>query len=436
MRSRGWARLIAVTSGATMDGVSTPWHPLTRIAFRFCVVYFGIFCLLFAQILFVYVGVLARWLPSDAVIWQMTLIEPALTWVGQHVFGIDAVLHRNSGSGDQAVIWVMLFVLLLVSVPATLLWSIVDRRRTDYARLHAWFCVFLRLCLGGQLLFYGIAKVIPTQMPAPPLAALLQPFGELTPASVLWLQVGTSPPYEIALGTVELVAGLLLFWNRTATLGALLAAMSMAQVFLLNLSYDVPVKILSSHLLLLSLFLLAPQARRLADLLILQRPAEPTTPPPLFADSRRNRIAAAAVALLGAWALAGCLVQGAVAWREYGGGRAKPELYGIWQVNGPAGDDTDWRRVVFDVPGVLTYQRVDGTLRDEPITVDPDGTIRADGLRLRPVRQGPDGLELDGRIEDRTVTLTLHRVDPQSFPLHSTGFRWVQDYPRFAGQIN
>ncbi|MHA0285224.1 DoxX family protein [Mycobacterium sp. C3-094] len=419
-----------------MDCVSTTWHPMTRIAFRFCVVYFGLFCLLFAQILFVYLGVLARWLPSDAVIWQMTLIEPALTWIGQHVFGIDAVLHRDSGSGDQAVIWVMLFVLVVISASATLAWSILDRRRENYTRLHAWFCVFLRMCLGGQLLFYGIAKVIPTQMPAPPLAALLQPFGDLTPASVLWLQVGTSLPYEIALGTIELVAGLLLFWNRTATLGALIAAMAMAQVFLLNLSYDVPVKILSSHLLLISLFLLAPQARRIADLLVLQRPAQPTTQPPLFADARRNRIAATMVAVLGVWALAGCLVGGVTAWYDYGGGRTKPELYGIWEITDSGIGDSDWRRVVFDVPGVLTYQRADGTLRDEPITVDADGTIRADGLALRPLRQGPDRLELDGRIADRPITLTLQRVEPQSFPLHSTGFRWVQDYPRFARQIS
>ena len=421
---------------ATMDCVSTPWHLMTRVAFRFCVVYFGLFCLLFAQIVFVYAGVLTRILPADAVIWQLTLIEPALTWVGQHVFGVHAVLHRDSGSGDQAVIWVMLFVIVVIAMLATAVWSVLDRHRPDYTRLHAWFCVFLRLCLGGQLLFYGIAKVIPTQMPAPPLAALLQPFGELTPASVLWLQVGTSLPYEIALGTVELVAGLLLFWNRTATLGALLAAMAMAQVFLLNLSYDVPVKILSSHLLLLSMFLLAPQARRLADLLILQRPAQAATQPPLFADARRNRLAAAVVAVLGVWALAGCLVSGVAAWRDYGGGRAKPELYGIWEVTDPGIEDSDWRRVVFDAPGVLTYQRVDGALRDAPISVEPDGTIRADGLQLRPLRQGPDRLELDGRIADRPLTLRLQRVDPQSFPLYSNGFRWVQDYPRFAGQIN
>jgi hypothetical protein len=49
----------------------------------------------------------------------------------------------------------------------------------------------------------------------------------------------------------------------------------MAQVFMLNMSFDVPVKILSFHLLLMSLVLLAPQIRRLANVLVLERPSEP-----------------------------------------------------------------------------------------------------------------------------------------------------------------
>ena len=71
--------------------------------------------------------------------------------------------------------------------------------------------VFLRLCVGGPLLYFGAVKVIPVQMPAPPLTALLRPYGQLRPNWVLWLQVGSSYPYEIALGAVEVVAGVLLF---------------------------------------------------------------------------------------------------------------------------------------------------------------------------------------------------------------------------------
>lgn len=415
-----------------MVAVTKPWHPLTRIAFRFCFVYFGLFCLLFAQILFVYLGIVGRWLPQDAIIWQMKALEPLFTWVGDHVFGVAAVLHLDSGSGDQAVIWVMVFVLAVIAAVATLIWSVLDRRRPAYDRLYAWFAMFLRLSLAGQMLFYGVAKVIPTQMPSPPLAALLQPFGELTPMSVLWLQVGSSHPYEIALGAVEVAGGLLLFWNRTALLGALISLAAMAQVFLLNMTYDVPVKLLSSHLLLLSAFLVAPYVGRLTNALLLQRPSEPMTQPALFGSPRANRAASAVVTLLALWVTTGIVIEGWSAWREYGDGRPKPELYGIWAVTEFTADgvtlpplttdETRWQRVVFDEPGLITYQLMDGELVQAP----------TEDTAMRFERLAPSRLRAVGDLGGAHVTMSLEKVDLDSFTLRTRGFNWVQDYPHFA----
>lgn len=429
----------------TTGGPRGQWNGITAVAFRFAFVYLGLFCLTFPQILFVFTGPFSAWLPDRLVLWQLVLAEPVLAWVGQLVFGIDAVLHLDSGSGDQAIIWLLLFSLLVIAVVATIMWTVLDRRRPDYDQLGVWFLTFLRLCLAGQMLFYGIAKVIPSQMPTPPLAALLRPFGDLSPASVLWLQVGSSPAYEIALGTAELLAGLLLFLPRTATLGALLSLVSMAQVFLLNMTYDVPVKILSFHLLLLSAVLLAPQARRLTDFLVLHRPAAPVTQPSLFASDRANRIATIVQVALGIWVLVGIVLSNVNGWYEYGGGRPKPELYGIWSVTdfvrGDApvppltSDATRWQRAVFDVPGVVTYQRMDGELVDAPATVEGDTLILTtqDGsaTTLEFDRPSPDRLRLTGHIDGQPVTMSLERVDLQSFTLRSRGFNWVQEYPYF-----
>jgi hypothetical protein len=76
--------------------------------------------------------------------------------------------------------------------------------------------------------------------------------------AVLWLQVGTSHPYEMVLGAIEVVAGALLFVPRTVTLGALVSLAGTGQIFLLNMTYGVPVKILSFHPVLMSALLLAP----------------------------------------------------------------------------------------------------------------------------------------------------------------------------------
>ncbi|MCV7069101.1 DoxX family protein [Mycolicibacterium farcinogenes] len=419
---------------------------MTKIAFRFCFLYFGLFCLLFAQITFAFLGIVGHWLPERAVMWQMTALGPAVSWVGRHVFGIEAVLHQDSGSGDQAAIWVLVFCLLVVAIVGAAVWSWLDRRRPDYARLSAWFLTFVRLCVAGQMLFYGFAKLVPTQMPAPSLTALLRPYGEFSPASVLWLQVGSSYPYEMALGAVEVLAGLLLFLPRTGTLGSLLAVVSMVQVFLLNMTFDVPVKILSGHLLLMGLVLLAPQYRRLADFLMLQRTTEPAVQPELFADGRANTIAARVQVALGIWMVAGCVLTSWQSWSEYGGGRAKPELYGIWtvsrfDVDGRTApplttDEYRWQRVVFDLPEVVTYQRMNGELVDALLKADgdhltvsgADGTALATFTASRPT---PEQLQLTGELSGRDVTIWLDRLDLNQFTLRNRGFNWVQEYPYF-----
>ena len=57
----------------------------------------------------------------------------------------------------------------------------------------------------------------------------------------------------------------------------------MAEIFTLNMTYDVPVKLFSFHLLLMSLFLLAPDTKRLLNVLLLNRPADVSVIPPLGA---------------------------------------------------------------------------------------------------------------------------------------------------------
>ena len=424
------------------SGQSSGWRLGTRVAFCFCVVYFGLFCLLYVQIMFVFTGVFGAKLPPNATVWQMSALGPIIEWVGRQVFGVDAALLPDSRSGEQAAMWVFLFIVLVVAITATVLWSVVDRHRHDYSRLHAWFLTFIRMCLGGQMLYYGADKVIPAQMPAPPLTALLRPFGQLNPTWVLWLQVGSSYPYEIVLGTVEVAAGLLLFWPRTATLGALLALASMVQVFLLNMTFDVSVKILSFHLLLLAVLLVAPQAKRLANMLVLQRLSPPAAQPALFTASRENKAATAVQVGLGAWVLAGSLLMSWLDWSHYGGGRPKPELYGIWAVTSftrdgasvpPLTTERDrWRRLIIEDPDRLSYQRMDDVIVTRIAVIDSHTITVSDAPQsttLTIERTAPDGLNLAGQLDGHPVTMSLRRLDLDRFPLNRNRFHWIQQYP-------
>ncbi|WP_334024392.1 DoxX family protein [Nocardia terpenica] len=457
----GLVRVVAVTTSRAaaepdFEGSRrTTWNPLTRIAFRLCFLYFGLFCVTYPQLITDYVGFLHRLFPSyqEMMLWQTTLLNAPLTWVGRTVFGTDVVF-RNNHSGDQTIYWVQLFCLLVIATAGTAIWTVLDRRRPDYRRLAGWFLLFIRMCVAASMMDFGWSKLFPTQMPVPSLTALLHPLGDFGPMGVLWTQVGLSPQYEMLLGLAEVLGGVLLFIPRTAIAGAMLTLIATAQVFVLNMTFGVPVKILAGHLLLMCLVLLAPEARRLLEGLFLDRATGPSTAPYPFHTRRSRRIAALVQVVLGVWVAANFAQIGWGTWRDEGPYRTKPPLYGIWSVqdferDGQAlppllTDGNRWQRIVFDTPGVMTYQRMDGTLVDTELDVDTAGhrltlAEASNGTDAQPKPLGeftfqqdsPDRLRLEGRLDGHPVTIALDRVDPNSFRLRSTGFRWIQDTPQF-----
>src|SRR5262249_15637843 len=137
-------------------------------------------------------------------------------------------------------------------------------------------------CLGTAMVGYGAFKLIASQFPAPTLDRLMQTYGESSPMGLLWTFMGASETYTMFVGSAEMIAGILLFPRKTSTLGALMSIGVLSNVVALNFSYDVPVKLYSSHLLAMAIFVLLPDARRVANFFILNRPTEVVTMEPLF----------------------------------------------------------------------------------------------------------------------------------------------------------
>jgi len=419
------------------------WTVGSRIAFRFCLVYFGLFCLL-TQI---FGGLLPIPLdfPDPSNFW---LVRQIVTWTAVHVFGVANPLVYMGGSRDKVFDWVLMFCLLLLSLAATVVWSILDRRRVDYVALHKWFRLFIRFGLASQMLGYGMAKLIPTQMPFPHLARLLEPFGNFSPMSVLWSSIGASPGYEMFAGSAEVLAGILLIIPATATLGALVCLADCVQIFTLNMTYDVPVKLFSFHLLLMSLFLLAPELRRLADFFVLNRVPSPSTRARLFRTRRANRIAVAVQIVFGMCLLGANAYSSWSDWHTYGGGAPLSPLYGIWdvdqlsidgQVHPPLLTDAERsRRMLFEGPTHASFQKMDDSFAPYVAEIntgsqtvklkqfkDKDWTSSLNYQRTLQNHQ----LTLDGEMNGHKIHMQLHLVDRNSFQLVSRGFHWVQEAP-------
>jgi uncharacterized membrane protein YphA (DoxX/SURF4 family) len=435
---------ITLVESAPAEAVQQRWSTVSRVGFRFCFIYFSIYCV-GSQIINSVFPIPKVDVPDWTTIWP---IRATIFWVGAHVFGAKLPLvYQGSGSGDKVFDWVAVSCILVTAVAGTAVWSVLDCKRQNYTTLHKWFWLFLRLCLASQMFIYGMMKAVPLQMPYPFLSRLIEPFGNMSPMGVLWFSVGAAPGYETFAGCAELTAGLLLIFPRTITLGTLICLADMTQVFVLNMTYDVPVKQFSFHLIVISALLLLPDAKRLANVFLLNRSAEALQRTSLFAGRRAQRLAGGVLSFLWLWML-GCGVYGIWdSWHQYGPGAAKSPLYGIWNVQSYtedgqpkpllATDPQNWRRIIFEFPGYMQIQRMDDSLTGFPVAIDGHANTltltnpkdkNATG-KFTFTRPAADRLTLDGTMTGHQTALQLQRMDEKKFLLESRGFHWVQDYP-------
>jgi len=440
----------ATMQAQSMDRMPiTHWSHTKRIAFRFCCVYFSLYVLVTQMLTTL---ILIPWLDWPE-LGSLPPFLPMTSWVAKHLFRQQAALVvTGSGSGDKTFDWVEAFCFLVLALVATAIWLVVDRRRKNYVTAHKWLRVFVRFALGSTMFAYGFDKAIPLQMPFPNLARLIEPFGNFSPMGVLWSSIGAAPGYEIFGGVAEIVGGALVLIPRTTSLGALVCLADMLQVFLLNMTYDVPVKLFSFHLIVLALFLLAPEATRLANFFLRDQAVAPSTQPALFSTRRANRVALIVQIAFAAYLVAANVYGATQGWKKYGGGAPKSELYGIWDVDEFVMDGqthppllmdaSRWRRIVFQLPDSATFQRMDETLvrykvpfraKDKLVFIDPskDLNLQRDDLRdlFNFQRPAKDRLVLDGSMDNHKIHMQLHLVDRDKFLLVNRGFHWIQEYP-------
>ena len=420
------------------------WSPAVRAAFRFFFVYFSLY-IVFAQMLSTLILIPNVDLPE---LGTLPPTRGVVSWMAKHVFGVGSELVvTGSGSGDKIFDWVEVACLLGMALAGAVLWSWLGRRQREHRRLDKWFRVVARFALGSTMLVYGFDKLIPVQMPFPNLARLVEPFGNFSPMGVLWSSIGASPAYESFLGGAEVLSGILVLLPRTALLGTLLCLADAIQVFVFNMTYDVPVKLFSFHMILLGAFLLAPEARRLWSFFMLDRAAEPSSATALFQTPRANQAAAAAQLLFAAYLAGVSLYAAQKSWNEYGGGAPRSPLYGIWNVEQMSVDGdlrppllTDqgrWRRFLFQVSERGVLQRMDDSFVYYKASIDTVARklslTRVNGpgpeARFTFERPSAERLVLDGDMDGHKVRFQLTAVDPRTFLLVSRGFHWIQEFP-------
>ena len=375
--------------------------------------------------------------------------DAIVPWFAAHVLRLAHPLDLSpSGSGDRLVDWIYIPTQLAVAVIVAVVWSLIDRRRRSHPKLLAAFTLYLSLSLARTMFSYGFDKVIPNQFSPMDPAKLTQYIGEASPGGFAWSFLGFSIPYEVFAGSAETLAATLLLFRRTRTLGALVGAAVLANVFMLNMSFDIPVKQYSGHLLLMCLFLAALDRKRLIDVFLRGRATAAPRHVELF-TTRRSKIAAwVAGVVVSIWMI------GSTFYGEYRGlhefGRLSPRgpLYGIFEVeefvkNGAVQpplltDGTRWRRFATNKFSALVRFSTDSAVRFG-LTTDTlkrvatlaRGADSTKWVRLSYVFPDSMHLGLAGRIAGDSVEMKLRRRPESSYLLASRGFHWVNQVPYF-----
>ena len=425
----------------TVAAEPSTWSPAQKIAFRF-------FALLF--VLYIFFN------PNGVLPYTDTLsgyylipFHWLVPWIGKHILHLaKPITVFTNGSGDTTYDYVTVLLLASVAALGTIVWSVTGRNTKNYNKLFYWLTVVIRYYAGITMVAYGSFKVIKLQFPSPSLGRLQEPLGDMSPMGLAWTYLGYSTGFNYFAGIAELAAGVLLFFRKTTTLGAILLLVVAGNIMAINYCFDVPVKLLATTLVAMSLFLLARDTQRLLNFFFRNLDAPPSNlTPHRFKASWKNITLTVIKYVLIIYTIGGTFFGAIQSAAQYGEGAKKPPLYGIYKVESfilnketlpPLTTDTvRWAKMTVSYAEGVQIKMMNDSVKFfafKPDTVKHKITAYtyADTVHkfnLTYTVQKPDIIFLNGKWKKDSVDVKLRRLDPNKFKLVSRGFHWVNEYP-------
>jgi uncharacterized membrane protein YphA (DoxX/SURF4 family) len=420
------------------------WTTFQKIAFRFCFLFFGLMIFPFPLDWFSFMGSAFDWFFNS---WNWLVV-----FTGKNILHLSSpITVQPNGSGDTTWNYVQIFIITVLSITGCLVWSILDKNRKNYTRLFYWFNVAIRYYLAFSMFSYGFIKIFKLQFPYPSISRLVEPYGQSTPMGLAWTFLGYSKGYNYFMGAAEVIGGVLLLSRRTTTFGALFCMTVTANIMAINYSFDVPVKIYSTTLFAMSVYLAAPEIKKLIRFFFygtkdsLTAVRQPLT-------KKWQRVTAFWLKMVLIIYFVGTMISGDLDdLSDYGDAAPKAPLYGYYNVEtfkknndtiAPLLTDTlRWNKIIFD--GYTSFNRaivkkmndslvsytykIDSLHKSITFTLRND-TIPKDSFFYAFQGNNNEWIELRSQRAD-SLYMRIHKIYLQNFPLVKRGYHWINEYP-------
>ncbi|HVV54700.1 MAG TPA: DoxX family protein [Mucilaginibacter sp.] len=426
-----------------METTSTPDWPLTKkLLFRFFFIYFLLYIFLNPNDVLPYIGNLYKW-----------YVQP-FYWLAIKVGGfilnlaMPAEIPAN-GSGDTAYDYVIILIIASLALIGMITWSVLDRKRPSYNKLFYWLTVVLRYYIAITMLAYGFYKVIKLQFPFPSFARLMEPYGNSSPMGLAWTFMGYSTGYNYFTGIAELSCGILLLFRKTSALGAVMTLVVAGNIMAINYCFDVPVKLLSTTLVMMALFLIIKDVKRFSNFFVFNKSAAPANLSPHRFTKRWKNITLTVVKYtLIAYTLVFDAFGAMRVEKQYGDKAPKSPLYGLYEVKTfivnrdtlkPLTTDMfRWNKLAIDGRGgYLLVQLMNDSTTNMGLELDTvkkkmtitNFTDAGDKYRFTYTLPQKDSLVIKGTYKKDSIQVRFHRYGTNKFLLVRRGFHWINEYP-------
>jgi hypothetical protein len=327
------------------------------------------------------------------------------------------------GVGQSFGNWIIVAFLAAIS---TFIWQYLEKSRgkkiTDNDTLFYWLRTIVRYRLAIAVFAFGFLKFYSVFSPYPSLSNLNTQYGQYTDWKLFSLSLGIVPAYQSFLGLIEIFAGALLLFRKTASIGAFILTFFIGNIFFSNLAYSGGEYVYSLYLLSLATAVFAFDFLRLYRLVGLQLPTSPNTFKPVFAGKLKTlRIASKAIVIV-----VFVLYAAQVASAYKNGGYKYPTTKGLSNASGlynvssfVVGKDTlaysltdsvRWKDVVFEKWATISIRT------NKPVVLD---TVKIEKVVIGNVLKTYESEESSSRLYyDYTIDSVNHLLHLKNKNLH------------------